>query len=682
MQRREKYLSNQSLRESAPRVDAQAQRIQQRDRQMDREEYRVGRFTLQPFRQLLERGRPVAVKPKALAILSVLAKANGALVTKDELMAAVWPNITVEENTLQAHVAALRKIFDPETELLCTVHGFGYRLAAMLETPAPADDLQALPIPQAAIHRRRVQPVLAMAMALGVVTGSSWFFGNAAPAAPAKGAAQVAILPFEQAGTDAELKGLASDLLDAISAELTDARIIIASSADHKSRLPWASSPASNTEFLFGGRIKSDGKLLSVHVQLSDAAEHVAVWSGTFQESVTARKALLAKVAAVTARVSHWALLGRTGPVRLDAANIAALIAARESISGGPRNASALETENYKRIIAAAPDFTWGHSGLAVGDAFHLRTDPDNEALRKEAQQEAHRALELDPHNGEAYVALELILPRFNWKEREVLLVKGADADPDFEPAAMHEARLLWSVGRNHDALPWFRRAYNIDPLHNDNVFTYAVSLASEGHPTESQKFLELMRTKWPDSTKTTDAHFWSAMLSGEASQILDIIADPKQWPMGMNRKSAEVWRLALTAQRSNDNAARLRAIGAINDSAADGSLIHGEALLLLSLLGDADGAFAQAQDYEPSDPRWGPFLFLGPTQGMRQDRRFMPLAVKLGFAAYWRSTGRWPDFCKAPDLSYDCKAEVEKLAAQDPDLKPVAVIHRLQATN
>jgi hypothetical protein len=59
-----------------------------------------------------------------------------------------------------------------------------------------------------------------------------------------------------------------------------------------------------------------------------------------------------------------------------------------------------------------------------------------------------------------------------------------------------------------------------------------------------------------------------------------------------------------------------------------------------------------------------------------------MPLAVKLGFAAYWRSSGQWPDFCASPDLPYDCKAEVEKLAAQDPDLTPIAMARPLQATN
>lgn len=66
----------------------------------------------------------------------------------------------------------------------------------------------------------------------------------------------------------------------------------------------------------------------------------------------------------------------------------------------------------------------------------------------------------------------------------------------------------------------------------------------------------------------------------------------------------------------------------------------------------------------------------------MRFDRRFMALAVKFGFAAYWRSTDRWPDFCSAPDLPYNCKAEVEKLAAGNPALTPITLLQPIAATN
>ena len=97
---------------------------------MDCQEYRVGRFVLQPFRQLLDGRIPVSIRRKALALLSVLAKAEGALVTKDELMAAVWHNGVVEDNALQVQIASLRKLLHADAGLLTTVHGFGYRLAA------------------------------------------------------------------------------------------------------------------------------------------------------------------------------------------------------------------------------------------------------------------------------------------------------------------------------------------------------------------------------------------------------------------------------------------------------------------------------------------------------------------------------------------------------------------------
>src|SRR5215831_15226303 len=92
-------------------------------------EYKVGRFTLQPFRQLLEGDVPVAIGRKALDLLSVLARANGALVTKSELMGAVWPDVIVEENAIQVHITALRKVLGDDADLLTTVRGLGYRLA-------------------------------------------------------------------------------------------------------------------------------------------------------------------------------------------------------------------------------------------------------------------------------------------------------------------------------------------------------------------------------------------------------------------------------------------------------------------------------------------------------------------------------------------------------------------------
>ena len=105
---------------------------------MDFREYRVGRFTLQANRQLLEAGVPVPLGRKGLHLMSVLALAEGNLVTKEELMAAVWPNTVVEENALQVQIAAVRKLLGTDADLLVTVHGLGYRLAAVPAPSSPA----------------------------------------------------------------------------------------------------------------------------------------------------------------------------------------------------------------------------------------------------------------------------------------------------------------------------------------------------------------------------------------------------------------------------------------------------------------------------------------------------------------------------------------------------------------
>jgi hypothetical protein len=42
-----------------------------------------------------------------------------------------------------------------------------------------------------------------------------------------------------------------------------------------------------------------------------------------------------------------------------------------------------------------------------------------------------------------------------------------------------------------------------------------------------------------------------------------------------------------------------------------------------------------------------------------------MTIAKRVGLVDYWRSSGRWPDFCSDPGLKYDCKAEAAKLSGE-----------------
>ena len=83
-------------------------------------------------RRLTRDGDPVPLGSRAFDTLAVLAAASGQTLTKDHLLASVWPGLTVEENNLQVQVSALRKVLGEGW--IVTVPGRGYRLIA----PRPA----------------------------------------------------------------------------------------------------------------------------------------------------------------------------------------------------------------------------------------------------------------------------------------------------------------------------------------------------------------------------------------------------------------------------------------------------------------------------------------------------------------------------------------------------------------
>jgi DNA-binding winged helix-turn-helix (wHTH) protein len=72
----------------------------------------------------------VAIGSRAFDVLRVLITAQGDLVAKDEIMAAVWPGTVVEDNNLTVHISTLRRILDQdraEGSCIQTVAGRGYR---------------------------------------------------------------------------------------------------------------------------------------------------------------------------------------------------------------------------------------------------------------------------------------------------------------------------------------------------------------------------------------------------------------------------------------------------------------------------------------------------------------------------------------------------------------------------
>jgi predicted ATPase/DNA-binding winged helix-turn-helix (wHTH) protein len=84
-------------------------------------------------RELRARGVRVPVGGRAFEVMEVLIRSAGEIVTNDEMIARVWPGVTVEYNTLHVHISALRKILGSDRGMLRTVSGRGYRLLGAWE---------------------------------------------------------------------------------------------------------------------------------------------------------------------------------------------------------------------------------------------------------------------------------------------------------------------------------------------------------------------------------------------------------------------------------------------------------------------------------------------------------------------------------------------------------------------
>src|SRR5271169_149289 len=104
---------------------------------------RFGEFVLDPGRRTLSRAdSPVSLTPKAFYVLHFLTQNPNRLVTKEELLQAVWGDTFVEEGNLTQYISHLRKALganSEDTRLIVTIARKGYQFTARVTVAEPAD---------------------------------------------------------------------------------------------------------------------------------------------------------------------------------------------------------------------------------------------------------------------------------------------------------------------------------------------------------------------------------------------------------------------------------------------------------------------------------------------------------------------------------------------------------------
>jgi TolB-like protein len=113
---------------------------------------RFGNVALDVDRALLRdsKGAEVALRPKSLDLLLELARNPGRIISRDELFDAVWPNVTVTEDSIAQCVREVRRaIGDPEGRILRTIVKRGYCLDIEVQSDpsiAAPDPVRSVPI--------------------------------------------------------------------------------------------------------------------------------------------------------------------------------------------------------------------------------------------------------------------------------------------------------------------------------------------------------------------------------------------------------------------------------------------------------------------------------------------------------------------------------------------------------
>jgi len=313
--------------------------------------YRFADFRVDAAHRLLlsGTGEAVPIASRAFDALLLFVQHPGELLDKATLMRTLWPNTVVEENNLNQHISALRKLLGETPEehrYIVTIPGRGYRFVAAVTlesdaaeaadgngagtAPVPAtagvaDEVAAAPAPaqsdashQASLPRRR-SGLLAMAVAFAVLllAAASWLWlrqgqsrrAPPLPAAASKPAAvpsilRLAILPLENLSPDPHdaffADGVHEELLTTVAERLAGIEVVSRTTMmtyrQHPKPLNIVANELGATHIVEGS-VRREGQHVRLTVQLIDARTDGHLWAKSYDRTLSSALTLESEVA-------------------------------------------------------------------------------------------------------------------------------------------------------------------------------------------------------------------------------------------------------------------------------------------------------------------------------------------------------------------------------------------------
>ncbi|MCY1126581.1 winged helix-turn-helix domain-containing protein [Frigidibacter sp. RF13] len=441
-----------------------------------------GEFELLPSQRML-RGRegPIELRPTSLSVLIYLVSSAGRVVSKEELLDAIWPDVTVSEESLTRCVSDIRSaLSDGERRMLKTVSRRGYLFAAEVET-GPSK----IPTPA----RRKSMALTAMfgILALIVALLGTWALSSAQPKIHSR--PLLAVLPLEGAATEADDDYFADGLTEDISLALSrfGSILVIAQSSTVRFKGSTASirdiGDQLNARFLLTGSTRRDDARIILNLQLTDVADGVQVWSGQYDGEVNgffgAKTALVGTIASILDRqITKVELdrIARSQPPDMTAYDLVlqgdALLRNTEGRERGENIATARDL--YERAAAIDPRYSEAVEGIANTYLLAWLEPHSSSPLAGEFQTPnalkwagdyARKAVELDETSATARATLGWIL---NWQSGPSAGLTLYDQALQLNPGLVdwRYGLLLSHGGRAEEAEAYMKQIMISDPLH------------------------------------------------------------------------------------------------------------------------------------------------------------------------------------------------------------------------
>jgi len=413
--------------------------------------------------------------------------------------------------------------------------------------------------------------------------------------------------------------------------------------------------PGSGPAYALGAAIRRDGDRIRVITRVTNERSGANLWSESFDFEADQLSRVPRQIAIQAGNVLHCGLFGAStyskslpDPVFSDYLQFC------QYYWLDPQSGKMLNSA--RRIVASAPDFSWGWSAVTIAAgaaAFDSDSGPRRQELREEAIQAAAKALALDPTNSEALAARTAAMSPTDFAGQEALLKQAIGARPlDCGCEHWHYAVMLQNVGRYADAAAEADRAVDMLALDPDSQFVLADSLNVVGKRDESKRHFDSYIDLNPDRFLAKDnIAVMEATETGDYSAAITAAANPKL-PITAEQRSALL--AAFRAMHSGSPIAKSQAVKAL--SALPDDQKNFVVIRMLAALGASHDALRLFIAGLNSRYDWSSLLWYPSMRGVRDEPAFPALVGRLGLLKYWRTTHTKPDICKANDPPLFCR--------------------------